>query len=194
MSNLLQLVQEVKDFLKQKNEAKLTMQTAEGIDVTFEVFDESEIGVGVKASPDGEFTLSNGYKVKIENGEVTEVEVEVEVPEIPDEEGKKNEGGEGEGSGEGEGEASETSEPSEPSELEQAQKALEEANALIEQLKSQLAESTSQLEEKSKEIEEIESDLQEIKNFYTSVQNGAQERPEISSQNEPTTGFKFKIK
>ena len=190
MSNLSQLVQEVKDFLKQKNEAKLTMQTAEGIDVTFEVFDESEIAVGVKASPDGEFTLSNGYKVKIVDGEVTEVEVEIEVPEIPDEEGKKNEGGEGEG----EGETQEPSEQTEPSELEKTQKALEEANALIEQLKSQLAESTSQLEEKSKEIESIESDLQEIKNFYTSVQNGAQERPEISSSNEPTTGFKFKIK
>ena len=187
MSNLSELVREVKAFLRQKNEAKLVMQTAEGVDVTFEVFDESELAVGVKASPDGEFTLSNGYKVKIENGEVTEVEVEVEVPEIPDEEeeGKKNEGGEGEGEGAGEGE---TQEPSEPSELEQAQKALEEANALIEQLKSQL-------EEKSKEIESIETDLQEIKNFYTSVQNGAQERPEISSSNEPTTtGFKFKIK
>lgn len=183
MSNLSQLVQEVKDFLKTKNEAKLTMQTAEGIDVTFEVFDESEIAVGVKASPDGEFTLSNGYKVKIVNGEVTEVEVEVEVPEIPDEEGKKNEGGEGEGAGEGE-----------PSELEQAQKALEEANALIEQLKSQLAESTSQLEEKSKEIESIESDLNEIKNFYSKVNAGAQERQENNVSQEPTSGFKFKIK
>lgn len=190
MSNLSQLVQEVKDFLKTKNEAKLTMQTAEGIDVTFEVFDESEIGVGVKASPDGEFTLSNGYKVKIENGEVTEVEVEVEVPEIPDEEGKKNEGGEGEGAGEGEGEG----ETQEPSELEKAQKALEEANALIEQLKSQLAESTSQLEEKSKEIEEIESDLNEIKNFYSKVNAGAQERQENNVSQEPTSGFKFKIK
>ena len=193
MSNLAELVREVKDFLKQKNEAKLVMQTAEGIDVTFEVFDESEIGVGVKASPDGEFTLSNGYKVKIENGEVTEVEVEVEVPEIPDEEGKKNEGegeaaGDGEGSGEGEGETQE------PSELEQAQKALEEANALIEQLKSQLAESTSQLEEKSKEIEEIESDLNEIKNFYSKVNAGAQERQENNVSQEPTSGFKFKIK
>ncbi len=191
MSNLSKLVEEVKSFLRQKNEAKLTMQTAEGIDVTFEVFDESEIGVGVKASPDGEFTLSNGYKVKIVDGEVTEVEVEVEVPEIPGEEGKKNEGveGEGEGSGEGEGGGE-----GEPSELEQAKKALEEANALIEELKSQLAESTSQLDEKSKEIESIEADLQEIKNFYTSVQNGAQERQEISATNEPTTGFKFKIK
>ena len=192
MSNLSKLVEEVKSFLKQKNEAKLVMQTAEGIDVTFEIFDESEIGVGVKASPDGEFTLSNGYKVKIENGEVTEVEVEVEVPEIPGEEGKKNEGGEGEGAGEGE--ASETSEPTEPSELEQAKKALEEANALIEQLKSQLAESTSQLEEKSKEIESIESDLNEIKNFYSKVNAGAQERQENNVSQEPTTGFKFKIK
>lgn len=188
MSNLAELVKEVKDFLQKKNEAKLTMQTAEGIDVTFEVFDESEIGVGVKASPDGEYTLSNGYKVKIVDGEVTEVEVEIEVPEIPDEEGKKNEGGEGEGEGAGEGE------PTEPSELEKTQKALEEANALIEQLKSQLAESTSQLDEKSKEIESIEADLQEIKNFYTSVQNGAQERQEISTTNEPEIGFKFKIK
>ena len=192
MSNLSKLVEEVKSFLKQKNEAKLVMQTAEGIDVTFEIFDESEIGVGVKASPDGEFTLSNGYKVKIENGEVTEVEVEVAVPEIPGEEGKKNEGGEGEGTGEGE--ASETSEPTEPSELEQAKKALEEANALIEQLKSQLAESTSQLEEKSKEIESIESDLNEIKNFYSKVNAGAQERQETNVNQEPTSGFKFKIK
>ena len=107
MSNLSKLVQEVKALIKNEEPTVVMHTEDENIDVTFFVATEGEIAPGVKAEPDGTFTLSNGVKVTIENGEVVSLEAEVEVPDSVIE-GQKNE----------EGEPSQEPAPQEPTELE----------------------------------------------------------------------------
>ena len=182
MSNLSKLVQEVKALIKNEEPTVVMHTEDENIDVTFFVATEGEIAPGVKAEPDGTFTLSNGVKVTIENGEVVSLEAEVEVPDSVIE-GQKNE----------EGEPSQEPAPQEPTELEKTKQALAEAQALIDELQAKIAESNSELEKKSTEIQQIESDLEEIKNFYSAVNKEVSERQE-SKPEQKGEGFKFKLK
>lgn len=56
----------------------LTLKDVNDNEVVFEVNDESEIVIGTKATPDGEYTFANGKTIKVENGEVSEISEEVE--------------------------------------------------------------------------------------------------------------------
>lgn len=183
MSNIADLVKTVKDFIKNQN-ASLEMSTLDGTQViTFYVMTEGDIAVGTKASPDGDFVLSNGWKVKIENGEVTEIEVEVDVPE-PE---AKNE--------DGEPQVEEPKQEEVVEGLEEVKQALEVANATIEELQVQLEEANKALNAKNEEFKNIEKDLNEIKNFYSKVNKGASEREELNQKpEEKFDGFRFKSK
>lgn len=67
----------------------LTLKDVNDNEVVFEVNDESEIVIGTKATPDGEYTFANGKTIKVENGEVSEISVEVEVPDEQPAEGNE---------------------------------------------------------------------------------------------------------
>lgn len=149
--NLKQMVKNVKNYVKMasKGEAFIELFDVEDNSVIFEVPTIDDIQVGVPASPDGEFIFSDGMKIVIAGGAVTEVvkptteEVVVET--------------EGETKGEGEIPSDEKD------------KEIEELKQMVSDLKAQLEELKKNVVEKDSTIEEAEKELEEIKNFYVDL-------------------------
>ena len=73
--NLKQMVKNVKNYVKMasKGEAFIELFDVEDNSVIFEVPTIDDIKVGVPASPDGEFIFSDGMKIVISGGAVTEM-------------------------------------------------------------------------------------------------------------------------
>ena len=207
MSKLTELVNEIKNLIKNEGVepeiAKLELADVNGTTVVFEAATLDDLSVGTKASPDGEFQFIDGLKVKVEGGEVVEIEREIEVPEEQMEAMKEAMKGEGEGEGEGgeqPAEPSETSEQGEPDEkdklIEELQSKIGELTGQLESMTAQLQEVTKSAEEKQAEIDEISVELGEIKNFYSKV-NGDSSRSSINvepQKNQKYEGFKFSRK
>ena len=151
--NLKQMVKNVKNYIKMasKGEAFIELFDVEDNSVIFEVPTIDDIQVGVPASPDGEFIFSDGMKIVISGGAVTEmVKPSTEEEEIPSDEKDKTKG---------EGEI--------PSD--EKDKEIEELKQMVSDLKSQLEELKKNVVEKDSTIEEAEKELEEIKNFYVDL-------------------------
>ena len=151
--NLKQMVKNVKNYVKMasKGEAFIELFDVEDNSVIFEVPTIDDIKVGVPASPDGEFIFSDGMKIVISGGVVTEmVKPTTEEEEIPSDEKDKTKG---------EGEI--------PSD--EKDKEIEELKQMVSDLKSQLEELKKNVVEKDSTIEEAEKELEEIKNFYVDL-------------------------
>ena len=151
--NLKQMVKNVKNYVKMasKGEAFIELFDVEDNSVIFEVPTIDDIQVGVPASPDGEFIFSDGMKIVISGGVVTEMvkpATEEEVVET-----------ETEGKAKGEEEI--------PSD--EKDKEIEELKQMVSDLKSQLEELKKNVVEKDSTIEEAEKELEEIKNFYVDL-------------------------
>ena len=73
--NLKQMIKNVKNYVKMasKGEAFIELFDVEDNSVIFEVPTIDDIQVGVPASPDGEFIFSDGMKIVISGGVVTEM-------------------------------------------------------------------------------------------------------------------------
>ena len=73
--NLKQMVKNVKNYVKMasKGEAFIELFDVEDNSVIFGVPTLDDIQVGVPASPDGEFIFSDGMKIVISGGVVTEM-------------------------------------------------------------------------------------------------------------------------
>ena len=151
--NLKQMVKNVKNYIKMasKGEAFIELFDVEDNSVIFEVPTIDDINVGVPASPDGEFIFSDGMKVVISGGAVTEI-----VKPATKEEATKTEV---DGKTKGEGEI--------PSD--EKDKKIVELEQMVSDLKSQLEELKKNVEEKDSTIEETEKELVEIKNFYVDL-------------------------
>ena len=151
--NLKQMVKNVKNYVKMasKGEAFIELFDVEDNSVIFEVPTIDDIQVGVPASPDGEFIFSDGMKIVISGGAVTEmVKPTTEEEEIPSDEKDKTKG---------EGEI--------PSD--EKDKEIEELKQVVSDLKAQLEELKKNVVEKDSTIEEAEKELEEIKNFYVDL-------------------------
>ena len=151
--NLKQMVKNVKNYIKMasKGEAFIELFDVEDNSVIFEVPTIDDIKVGVPASPDGEFIFSDGMKIVISGGAVTEmVNPATEEEEIPSDEKDKTKG---------EGEI--------PSD--EKDKEIEELKQMVSDLKAQLEELKKNVVEKDSTIEEAEKELEEIKNFYVDL-------------------------
>ena len=151
--NLKQMVKNVKNYVKMasKGEAFIELFDVEDNSVIFEVPTIDDIQVGVPASPDGEFIFSDGMKIVISGGAVTEmVKPTTEEEEIPSDEKDKTKG---------EGEI--------PSD--EKDKEIEELKQMVSDLKAQLEELKKNVVEKDSTIEEAEKELEEIKNFYVDL-------------------------
>ena len=151
--NLKQMVKNVKNYVKMasKGEAFIELFDVEDNSVIFEVPTIEDIKVGVPASPDGEFIFSDGMKIVISGGEVTEmVKPTTEEEEIPSDEKDKAKG-----------------EEEIPSD--EKDKEIEELKQMVSDLKSQLEELKKNVVEKDSTIEEAEKELEEIKNFYVDL-------------------------
>ena len=151
--NLKQMVKNVKNYVKMasKGEAFIELFDVEDNSVIFEVPTIDDIKVGVPASPDGEFIFSDGMKIVISGGAVTEmVKPTTEEEEIPSDEKDKTKG---------EGEI--------PSD--EKDKEIEELKQMVSDLKAQLEELKKNVVEKDSTIEEAEKELEEIKNFYVDL-------------------------
>ncbi len=151
--NLKQMVKNVKNYVKMasKGEAFIELFDVEDNSVIFEVPTIDDIQVGVPASPDGEFIFSDGMKIVISGGVVTEMvkpATEEEVAET-----------ETEGKAKGEEEIP----------ADEKDKEIEELKQMVSDLKSQLEELKKNVVEKDKEIEESGKELEEIKNFYVDL-------------------------
>ena len=151
--NLKQMVKNVKNYIKMasKGEAFIELFDVEDNSVIFEVPTIDDIKVGVPASPDGEFIFSDGMKIVISGGVVTEMvkpTTEEEVVET-----------EAEGKTKGEGEI--------PSD--EKDKKIVELEQMVSDLKAQLEELKKNVVEKDSTIEEAEKELAEIKNFYVDL-------------------------
>lgn len=151
--NLKQMVKNVKNYIKMasKGEAFIELFDVEDNSVIFEVPTIDDIKVGVPASPDGEFIFSDGMKIVISGGAVTEMvkpTTEEEVVET-----------ETEGKAKGEEEIP----------ADEKDKKIEELNQMVSDLKSQLEELKKNVVEKDSTIEEAEKELEEIKNFYVDL-------------------------
>ena len=151
--NLKQMVKNVKNYIKMasKGEAFIELFDVEDNSVIFEVPTIDDIKVGVPASPDGEFIFSDGMKIVISGGAVTEMvkpSTEEEVVET-----------EAEGKTKGEEEI--------PSD--EKDKKIEELNQMVSDLKAQLEELKKNVVEKDSTIAEAEKELEEIKNFYVDL-------------------------
>ncbi len=151
--NLKQMVKNVKNYVKMasKGEAFIELFDVEDNSVIFEVPTIDDIQVGVPASPDGEFIFSDGMKIVISGGVVTEMvkpTTEEEVAET-----------ETEGKAKGEEEIP----------ADEKDKEIEELKQMVSDLKSQLEELKKNVVEKDKEIEESGKELEEIKNFYVDL-------------------------
>ena len=151
--NLKQMVKNVKNYVKMasKGEAFIELFDVEDNSVIFGVPTLDDIQVGVPASPDGEFIFSDGMKIVVSGGVVTEMvkpateEVVVE----PAVEGKTK----------GEGEIPSDEKDKKIGELEQ----------MVSDLTAQLEELKKNVVEKDSTIEEAEKELEEIKNFYVGL-------------------------
>ena len=151
--NLKQMIKNVKNYIKMasKGEAFIELFDVEDNSVIFEVPTIDDIKVGVPASPDGEFIFSDGMKIVISGGAVTEmVKPATEEEEIPSDEKDKTKG---------EGEI--------PSN--EKDKEIEELKQMVSDLKVQLEELKKNVVEKDSTIEEAEKELEEIKNFYVDL-------------------------
>ena len=151
--NLKQMVKNVKNYIKMasKGEAFIELFDVEDNSVIFEVPTIDDIKVGVPASPDGEFIFSDGMKIVISGGVVTEmVKPATEEEVIPSDEKDKTKG---------EGEI--------PSD--EKDKEIEELKQMVSDLKVQLEELKKNVVEKDSTIEEAEKELEEIKNFYVDL-------------------------
>ena len=151
--NLKQMVKNVKNYVKMasKGEAFIELFDVEDNSVIFEVPTIDDIQVGVPASPDGEFIFSDGMKIVISGGAVTEmVKPSTEEEVIPSDEKDKTKG---------EGEI--------PSD--EKDKEIEELKQMVSDLKAQLEELKKNVEEKDSTIEGAEKELEEIKNFYVDL-------------------------
>ena len=151
--NLKQMIKNVKNYIKMasKGEAFIELFDVEDNSVIFEVPTIDDIKVGVPASPDGEFIFSDGMKIVISGGAVTEmVKPTTEEEEIPSDEKDK---------AKGEGEI--------PSD--EKDKEIEELKQMVSDLKVQLEELKKNVVEKDSTIEEAEKELEEIKNFYVDL-------------------------
>lgn len=151
--NLKQMVKNVKNYIKMasKGEAFIELFDVEDNSVIFEVPTIDDIKVGVPASPDGEFIFSDGMKIVISGGVVTEMvkpTTEEEVVETKTE---------GKAKGEEEIPADEKD------------KKIKELNQMVSDLKDQLEELKKNVVEKDSTIEEAEKELEEIKNFYVDL-------------------------
>lgn len=151
--NLKQMVKNVKNYVKMasKGEAFIELFDVEDNSVIFEVPTIDDIQVGVSASPDGEFIFSDGMKIVISGGVVTEL-----LKPTTEEEATKTET---EGKTKGEGEI--------PSD--EKDKEIEELKQMVSDLKAQLEELKKNVVEKDSTIEEAEKELEEIKNFYVDL-------------------------
>lgn len=151
--NLKQMVKNVKNYIKMasKGEAFIELFDVEDNSVIFEVPTIDDIQVGVPASPDGEFIFSDGMKIVISGGAVTEmVKPTTEEEEIPSDEKDKTKG---------EGEI--------PSD--EKDKKIVELEQMVSDLKAQLEELKKNVEEKDSTIKGAEKELEEIKNFYVDL-------------------------
>ena len=151
--NLKQMVKNVKNYVKMasKGEAFIELFDVEDNSVIFEVPTIDDIKVGVPASPDGEFIFSDGMKIVISGGAVTEmVKPTTEEEEIPSDEKDKAKG-----------------EEEIPSD--EKDKEIEELKQMVSDLKAQLEELKKNVVEKDSTIEEAEKELEEIKNFYVDL-------------------------
>ena len=151
--NLKQMVKNVKNYVKMasKGEAFIELFDVEDNSVIFGVPTIDDIQVGVPASPDGEFIFSDGMKIVISGGVITEMvkpTTEEEVVET-----------EAEGKTKGEEEI--------PSD--EKDKEIEELKQMVSDLKAQLEELKKNVVEKDSTIEEAEKELEEIKNFYVDL-------------------------
>lgn len=144
--NLKQMVKNVKNYVKMasKGEAFIELFDVEDNSVIFEVPTIDDIKVGVPASPDGEFIFSDGMKIVISGGVVTEM-----VKPATETEGKAK--------GEEEIPTGEKD------------KEIEELKQMVSDLKDQLEELKKNVVEKDSTIEEAEKELEEIKNFYVDL-------------------------
>ena len=151
--NLKQMVKNVKNYIKMasKGEAFIELFDVEDNSVIFEVPTIDDIKVGVPASPDGEFIFSDGMKIVISGGVVTEM-----VKPATEEEVIKTEV---DGKAKGEEEI--------PSD--EKDKKIVELEQMVSDLKSQLEELKKNVVEKDSTIEEAEKELAEIKNFYVDL-------------------------
>ena len=151
--NLKQMVKNVKNYVKMasKGEAFIELFDVEDNSVIFEVPTIDDIQVGVPASPDGEFIFSDGMKIVISGGVVTEmVKPATKEEVIPSDEKDKTKG---------EGEI--------PSD--EKDKKIVELEQMVSDLKAQLEELKKNVEEKDSTIEGAEKELEEIKNFYVDL-------------------------
>ena len=171
--NLKQMVKNVKNYIKMasKGEAFIELFDVEDNSVIFEVPPVDDIKVDVPASPDGEFIFSDGMKIVISGGVVTEMvkpTTEEEVVET-----------ETEGTTKGEEEI--------PSD--EKDKKIVELEQMVSDLKSQLEELKKNVVEKDSTIKEAEKELEEIKNFYVDLNKSS-----IASRkgNEEGVVFSFK--
>ena len=160
--NLKQMVKNVKNYVKMasKGEAFIELFDVEDNSVIFEVPTIDDIQVGVPASPDGEFIFSDGMKIVISGGAVTEM-----VKPTTEEEVVKTEA---EGKTKGEGEIpSDEKDKKIPSD--EKDKKIVELEQMVSDLKAQLEELKKNVEEKDSTIEGAEKELEEIKNFYVDL-------------------------
>ena len=151
--NLKQMVKNVKNYVKMasKGEAFIELFDVEDNSVIFEVPTIDDIQVGVPASPDGEFIFSDGMKIVISGGAVTEIvkpTTEEEVVETETEGKAKDE---------------------EEIPADEKDKEIEELKQMVSDLKAQLEELKKNVVEKDSTIEEAEKELEEIKNFYVDL-------------------------
>lgn len=151
--NLKQMVKNVKNYVKMasKGEAFIELFDVEDNSVIFEVPTIDDIQVGVPASPDGEFIFSDGMKIVISGGAVTEMvkpTTEEEVVETETEGKAKDE---------------------EEIPADEKDKEIEELKQMVSDLKAQLEELKKNVVEKDSTIEEAEKELEEIKNFYVDL-------------------------
>lgn len=171
--NLKQMVKNVKNYIKMasKGEAFIELFDAEDNSVIFEVPTIDDIKVGVPASPDGEFIFSDGMKIVISGGAVTEmVKPTTEEEEIPSDEKDKAKG-----------------EEEIPSD--EKDKKIVELEQMVSDLKAQLEELKKNVVEKDSTIEEAEKELEEIKNFYVDLNKSS-----ISGRKGNEEGIVFSFK
>ena len=173
--NLKQMVKNVKNYVKMasKGEAFIELFDVEDNSVIFEVPTIDDIKVGVPASPDGEFIFSDGMKIIISGGAVTEMVKPTTEEEVVETEV------EGKGKTKGEEEI--------PSD--EKDKKIVELEQMVSDLKAQLEELKKNVVEKDSTIEEAEKELEEIKNFYVDLNKSS-----IASRkgNEEGVVFSFK--
>lgn len=173
--NLKQMVKNVKNYIKMasKGEAFIELFDVEDNSVIFEVPTIDDIKVGVPASPDGEFIFSDGMKIVISGGVVTEMVKPTTEEEIPETET------EGKGKTKGEEEIP----------ADEKDKKIVELEQMVSDLKAQLEELKKNVVEKDSTIEGAVKELEEIKNFYVDLNKSS-----ISGRKGDEEGVAFSFK